>query len=65
MLPTEQSIVDWLEMINENLLSTIGVLVDGDQNAVNYYVQKENSTTVNLYEKMQLRTAYIDRLLIN
>ena len=64
-LPAEQSIVDWLEMINGKLLNTIGVLVDGDQNAVNYYVQKENSTTGNLYEKMQLRTAYIDRLLIN
>ena len=63
MLPAEQSIVEWLNAINEHLLSTIQKLVDQDETAMNYYIQKENQATSNLYEKMRLRTAYIDRLL--
>ena len=63
MLPAEQSIVEWLNAINEHLLSTIQKLVDQDETAMNYYIQKENEATSNLYEKMRLRTAYIDRLL--
>lgn len=65
MLPTQPSIVAWLEGMNHNLLNTIRTLVDGDQQAVDYYVRKENDKRSNLYEKIVLRTAYIDRLLTN
>lgn len=65
MLPSQPSIVAWLEGINQNLLNTISTLVDGNQQAVDYYVHKEGEKTANLYEKIQLRTAYIDRLLNN
>lgn len=65
LLPSQPSIVAWLEGMNNNLLNMIGTLVDGNQQALDYYTQKENEKTANLYEKIQLRTAYINRLLSN
>ena len=62
-LPGDDKIIDWLDWQAESLLDLIKVLLEGDVNSIENYVNKEAEIAPNIYQKMYVRTNYINRLL--
>ncbi|MGB7786930.1 MAG: hypothetical protein WBL27_12580 [Salinimicrobium sp.] len=64
-LPADQRINDYLEWQIESLFDMIKQILNNDQESIENFLEHENEIAQSIYDKMYIRTSYLDRLLSN
>lgn len=64
-LPADERIGNYLNWQTESLLDLIKQILNYDNGSIENFLEHENKITQSVYEKMYIRTSYLNRLLSN